>query len=307
MERKADLPAPPPATSQSIPISAAADALTSSSFSSSSSASASPPDFLRHVHAAIKRHRPPGTMQSNFPRARRVLVPQTEPSKSTTTISSMTGNMSGKMLSLSGAVRTSNVACCQKKEGASGPAAATPPLGSQKDDYELMFDREKSALGISSSQLAPPHVSVDVDFKKDKVFLSADAQLTFQSDNARLTSGSKMDGMSTYLHSLALTEGEGYLANRATHDQDRKQHGIESMEVSGRDEQIYDLHHAEPLTRCSAMGSSGVTTLSVHSAPTFQSTRAPQAPTQMSSCAVETSSGILDNVIPKEQGLLLGM
>ncbi|OAY81623.1 dual specificity protein kinase Ttk isoform X2 [Ananas comosus] len=329
MERKADLPAPPPATSQSIPISAAADALTSSSFSSSSSASASPPDFLRHVHAAIKRHRPPGTMQSNFPRARRVLVPQTEPSKSTTTISSMTGNMSGKMLSLSGAVRTSNVACCQKKEGASGPAAATPPvnqeessitppsisgtitstrdhnikqLGSQKDDYELMFDREKSALGISSSQLAPPHVSVDVDFKKDKVFLSADAQLTFQSDNARLTSGSKMDGMSTYLHSLALTEGEGYLANRATHDQDRKQHGIESMEVSGRDEQIYDLHHAEPLTRCSAMGSSGVTTLSVHSAPTFQSTRAPQAPTQMSSCAVETSSGILDNVIPKEQG-----
>lgn len=137
-----------------------------------------------------------------------MLVPQTEPSKSTTTISSMTGNISGKMLSLSGAVRTSNVSCYQKKEGASGPAAASPPviqeessitppsisgtitgtqdhnikqLGSQKDDYELMFDREKSTLGISSPQLAPPHVSVDVDFKKDKVSLSADAQLTFQS------------------------------------------------------------------------------------------------------------------------------
>ncbi|TKY74309.1 serine/threonine-protein kinase mps1 [Spatholobus suberectus] len=36
----------------------------------------SSPDFLRHVQAAVKRHRPLGTMQSNCIRPRRTLLPQ---------------------------------------------------------------------------------------------------------------------------------------------------------------------------------------------------------------------------------------
>ncbi|XP_057444021.1 serine/threonine-protein kinase MPS1 isoform X2 [Lotus japonicus] len=42
--------------------------------------SSSSPEFLRHVQAALKRHRPLGTMQSNKIRPRRTLLPQTQDS-----------------------------------------------------------------------------------------------------------------------------------------------------------------------------------------------------------------------------------
>ncbi|KAI8015761.1 Serine/threonine-protein kinase MPS1 [Camellia lanceoleosa] len=57
---------------------------TSTSSSSSSLPSSSTSGFVRNVQAAFKRHRPLNTMQSNNLRPRRLLVPQRETSKITT-------------------------------------------------------------------------------------------------------------------------------------------------------------------------------------------------------------------------------
>ncbi|XP_041013449.1 serine/threonine-protein kinase MPS1 isoform X3 [Juglans microcarpa x Juglans regia] len=78
MDREANLPvAPGPARNLIRPTAKPPDT-TSSSFSSS------PPDFLRNVQAAFKRHRPlvSGTGQSHILRPRRILVPQREGSRS---------------------------------------------------------------------------------------------------------------------------------------------------------------------------------------------------------------------------------
>ncbi|XP_073260593.1 serine/threonine-protein kinase MPS1 isoform X4 [Populus alba] len=65
MDREANLPLPsvPPPKNLVRPVTNAADTTSSSSSFSSSS---SPPDFLRHVQAAFKRHRPLGTITKTF-------------------------------------------------------------------------------------------------------------------------------------------------------------------------------------------------------------------------------------------------
>ncbi|KAJ7006698.1 serine/threonine-protein kinase MPS1 isoform X2 [Populus alba] len=81
MDREANLPLPsvPPPKNLVRPVTNAADTTSSSSSFSSSS---SPPDFLRHVQAAFKRHRPLGIMQTNNSiKPRRTLIPQREASR----------------------------------------------------------------------------------------------------------------------------------------------------------------------------------------------------------------------------------
>ncbi|XP_028757490.1 probable serine/threonine-protein kinase mps1 isoform X2 [Neltuma alba] len=79
MDGKANLPVSPPTAKNLIrPINPDTTSSSSSSLSSSS-----PPDFLRHVQAAFKRHRPLGTVQSNI-RPRRMMVPQREVSRNST-------------------------------------------------------------------------------------------------------------------------------------------------------------------------------------------------------------------------------
>ncbi|KAK6115552.1 hypothetical protein DH2020_007821 [Rehmannia glutinosa] len=89
-----DLP-PPPAeaksskTNLSRPININPDSTnfshsfnaTSTYNSTTSSSSSSPPDLVRHVQAAFKRHRPLGIMQSNGIRPRRFAVRQPEATK----------------------------------------------------------------------------------------------------------------------------------------------------------------------------------------------------------------------------------
>ncbi|XP_019180032.1 PREDICTED: MAP kinase kinase MKK1/SSP32 isoform X2 [Ipomoea nil] len=84
MEREANLPVPPAAATSGVPvrpINPDSANVTRSSYSSSSS---SPPDFLRDVQAAFKRHRPLGNIQSNNIRPRRQLLPRREVSNSST-------------------------------------------------------------------------------------------------------------------------------------------------------------------------------------------------------------------------------
>ncbi|XP_051139045.1 serine/threonine-protein kinase MPS1 isoform X2 [Andrographis paniculata] len=89
MEREPDPPAPPPESkffkpSPGVPINVNPDYINlSRSFntfstcsSTTSSSSSSPPDLVRHIQAAFKRHRPLGMMQSNGIKPRRAVVPQ---------------------------------------------------------------------------------------------------------------------------------------------------------------------------------------------------------------------------------------
>ncbi|XP_011001427.1 PREDICTED: serine/threonine-protein kinase MPS1-like isoform X2 [Populus euphratica] len=89
MNREANLPVPsaPPQRNLFRPVTNAADT------TSSSSSSSSPPDFLRHVQAAFKRHRPLGIMQtSNSTKPRRTLIPKREASR---TVASNVGPTTG--------------------------------------------------------------------------------------------------------------------------------------------------------------------------------------------------------------------
>ncbi|KAG1330695.1 3-phosphoinositide-dependent protein kinase B [Cocos nucifera] len=322
MERKANLPPPRGSSSQIRPIAGEAN-LTSSS---SSSSSLSPPDFLRHVHAVVKRHRPLDMMQSNFTRASRVLVSQTELSRSTASSSSINRNPFSKTVSQSGkvvrATRLPNVASDQRKNDAAevvttphGDSSLTPPsitgtittthdenmspFGSSKGDSEPLVDEKKSSFSACSFHLASPHALADDHLKKDQFASASDARITFQ-------------------------KGESFLNTQtATNDQDPMQQLHGNMEVSGssvkfegsallekRIEQSHNQHYVEPTTRSSVMGSSCVTTMSVHSGPTFQCTPAPLAgqtafPQEMSSSTIENSSGVLDNAPSEGPGSVM--
>ncbi|PIN00063.1 hypothetical protein CDL12_27434 [Handroanthus impetiginosus] len=98
MEGEADLPAPLAEAkffeaNLSRPINVNPDSIslshsfsaTSTYSSTTSSSSSSPPDLVRNVQAAFKRHRSLGTMQSNGIRPRRCLVPHREASKDSNT------------------------------------------------------------------------------------------------------------------------------------------------------------------------------------------------------------------------------
>ncbi|XP_010916544.1 serine/threonine-protein kinase MPS1 [Elaeis guineensis] len=321
MERKADLPPPSGSSSQIRPI--AGEANLNSSSSSSSSSSLSHSDFLRHVHAVFKRHRPLGSMQSNVSRASRVLVSQTEPSRSTASASSISGNRFGKTLSQTGAVvgatRTPNVASDQRKDSAAemvttpqGDSSLTPPsitgsittlhdehmnpFGLPKDNSELQVNQKESSLSVSSFHLGSLHASANDHLKKNQFASAGNSHASFQN-------------------------GESYLDTQAaTNDHDPKQQVLQNMEVSAssakfggstllekRIEQSNNRCYVEPMTRSSVMGSSCATTMSVHSGPTFPVTRAPLAgqtafPTQTSSSAIENLSGVPDHALPEGRG-----
>lgn len=86
MDGTANLPAAPSPEPSDIsltrpPINIIPDSNKHSRSVASTTSSSSPPDFLRHVQAAFKRHRPIGRMQSNNIRPMRLLGPQRGTSK----------------------------------------------------------------------------------------------------------------------------------------------------------------------------------------------------------------------------------
>lgn len=112
--------------------------------------------------------------------------------------------------------------------------------------------------------------------------------------------------MLSYLHSVSLTAGDNFPVAQVADDQGKnhKEIGIASAAVemdikydaanlSRRIDEACDQNHGEPMTRCSAMGSS-VTAVSLYSGPTIQSKSAAQidqyaSPAQMPQCGRESS------------------
>ncbi|KAM0893620.1 hypothetical protein ACQ4PT_024982 [Festuca glaucescens] len=349
MERRDNFLRPPAAedTGKSVTFPNIGDTnntnLSSSTGSSSSSISLDPPDFLSQVHAACKRQRPLGSTQFKPPRATRVLLSGGEGSTRAGPSPSVTHNSEGKaMQKPRGAPRASrlqNVVPDQKNVNTTAvlPASnqnellTTPSTLStvtdthnqnssqndqQKGGIDLLVDRNKSSLNVSSSQMTSRNASVGVGFKKEQFYSVGDALLTSQSDNVAITTDSRMDSMLSYLHSVSLTAGDNFPVAQTTHDQCG---GNQKLEIAGAASEMDVKYHAanlsqrgveeacnqnlgEPTTRCSVIGSS-VTAVSMHSE---QNTRVPRnnqyaSPMQMPECTVESSAPIPDSVPPKQQ------
>ncbi|KAL6637691.1 hypothetical protein ACP70R_025263 [Stipagrostis hirtigluma subsp. patula] len=306
----------------------------SSSSGSSSSSTTSTPDFLSQVHAAIKRQRPLGSMQSHIPRATRVLLSKGEGAHKAGASPSVLQNSEGKVMQpqrgLLGPSRLQNTVSDRKK------AAGTPRLGSSTPDETVLAT--PSILGnvtdtrdqnvshnhhqmCDANQMASQDALAGEAFKKEQDFSVADPQLTSQSDNVGVTADSRMDSMLSYMHSVSLTARDNFPAKQGSHD-----HHVNHQEIEIADEAVdmdikYDAahlcqrgieeacnqNHVEPLTHCSAIGSS-VTAVSLHSGPTVQSAQAPQisqyaSPLQMPVSAVESSGDAPDNGLKQHAGV----
>lgn len=132
--------------------------------------------------------------------------------------------------------------------------------------------------------------------------------------------------MSSYLHSVSLTAGDNFPANQGAQYDHHHNHQELELGAAAVDMDIkYDVpslsqrgikearnqNHAEPMTHCSAIGSS-VTAVSLHSGPTVQSLQAIPisgyaSPMQMPESAVESSKGIVGRCSQKEHAGATGV
>ncbi|WKA09488.1 hypothetical protein VitviT2T_027128 [Vitis vinifera] len=300
MDGEANLPAPSASANNLsrpiLPDSYQNRSITSSSSSSSSSSSfysSSPPDFLRHVQAAFKRHRPLGTMQSNSIMPRRILVPRRETSKITAsnvvpTIDakksqdvrpSMHQGNTGKELVVE--IRNKVSVVGETEED----APITPPSISGSITNEDLYDVQrvqckpvagcKNTDGVSFSHVESQHVPVVDGQKKVQFLLGKNAS----SQEMEWDVSNQVEAPTDVNHDLK----HGYFQNLESDVTSRSDGGISSLlakkPVLAQD-QLHrfrnflqsDINH--PMTQASVAGSSCATTISVHatSAPVINST-----------------------------------
>ncbi|OQU91127.1 hypothetical protein SORBI_3001G122100 [Sorghum bicolor] len=344
MENRDSFPRPPapsyaPATRavKGIAVPAGGDTaatkLTSSS-GSSSSLTLSPPRFMQELHAAVKRQRPFGPMQSKLPRATRVLVSGGECGNKVGASASVAKHPEQKV------TQTQRGLLVPSRLPNATPDQSTPKLGSSTPDElmltssssvlkgtidthaqsvgqknneaNLLIDTEKSALEALPSQTTSCNALIGESFKKGQLDLDGNPQLTSQS----ITVDSRMDSMLSYLHDVSLTAGDNFPANQGAQYDHQQNHqeleivGAPNLSRRGIDE-ARNHNHGEPMTRFSAIGSS-VTAISLHSGPTVQSSQTPQvsrytSPVQMPESAVESSKGVLGHGSQKEHGGATGV
>ncbi|KAJ8762842.1 hypothetical protein K2173_022971 [Erythroxylum novogranatense] len=305
MDREANLP--PPLKSLARPIvNADPKSSSSSSFSSSS-----PPDFLRHVQAAFKRHRPLGAMQTNSIMPRRIVVPQRETSRNTTSevgpsISSKTVEnvASTHVRSIKdSAVHTKNVISVAKQT--QEDASITPPsmLGTITKTTDETYNpfcgkREqiKSCIDHKENDVAPSLLGESENADgKSKVQYQMKTIANFQGGRDGMATG--MGNLSSHISSLSLTEMDWDASNQAealnTIKDDSKHQNFQNLEsdntlrsesgigplpkrTSVIQDHLQQLRSFlnQPATQSSIVGSSCPTTTSVNStsAPMLNST-----------------------------------
>ncbi|KAG0547979.1 hypothetical protein BDA96_01G127600 [Sorghum bicolor] len=322
MENRDSFPRPPapsyaPATRavKGIAVPAGGDTaatkLTSSS-GSSSSLTLSPPRFMQELHAAVKRQRPFGPMQSKLPRATRVLVSGGECGNKVGASASVAKHPEQKV------TQTQRGLLVPSRLPNATPDQSTPKLGSSTPDElmltssssvlkgtidthaqsvgqknneaNLLIDTEKSALEALPSQTTSCNALIGESFKKGQLDLDGNPQLTSQRDNFPANQGAQYDHQQNH--------------------QELEIVGAPNLSRRGIDE-ARNHNHGEPMTRFSAIGSS-VTAISLHSGPTVQSSQTPQvsrytSPVQMPESAVESSKGVLGHGSQKEHGGATGV
>ncbi|KAI3464465.1 hypothetical protein Pfo_021128 [Paulownia fortunei] len=264
MEGEPDLPAPPAEAKlfnpnpsrpininpESINLSRSFNA-TSNCTSTTSSSSSSPPDLVRHVQAAFKRHRPLGMMQSNGIRPRRFLVPQQETSKESNTKphSTIDVKKSKEDIPQVGHKLRGSIPQSKTMVFVSGDnqedASITPPSewGTTANAREENFkpcntQRDQPGLStrsgiddaVASSGVKPGNVLAEV---QRKVHFSTENIATSCGADDRMATG--IDDLLSHMDSLALTEMEWDVGNQvdtlAAVKQDWQHHNCQSMEM----------------------------------------------------------------------------
>ncbi|KAF8404157.1 hypothetical protein HHK36_009037 [Tetracentron sinense] len=234
METEADLP-DPPATTRNILAQIHPDSHSYRPFTSSSSSSlssSSPPDFLRHVQAAFKRHRPLGMVQSTSIRPRRILVPQGEQSENSGCDGCLTVDTQKSQNVLSSKQANTVQDLIEPRKSVAAVVGETPedssiilpssrgkitqsydenlnPFELQKDQTNPVVDPKIDDV-ISSSCVVSQHMPV-VDSQK-KVQLSLGSNAITQRANERMAT--RMDNLSSHMSCLSLAEMEWDVSNR---------------------------------------------------------------------------------------------
>ncbi|XP_028063383.1 probable serine/threonine-protein kinase mps1 isoform X5 [Camellia sinensis] len=240
MDREANLPgslSPSPSTKSNLvrpvnPDSNLSRSFTSTSSSSSSLSSSSTSGFVRNVQAAFKRHRPLNTMQSNNLRPRRLLVPQRETSKITTSNPGPALDLTKTQDELFGsqglrvgdynsqAVNTVPVVNENQVDSSITPPSMTgtvtntheesiKPFDVQRDQPRSFVDYKSNDID-ASSLVEPQHVPL-VDSQKKIQFSLGNNGRPCGADDQMAT---ETDNLLSYMGSLALTEMECNVSNQ---------------------------------------------------------------------------------------------
>ncbi|XP_048226874.1 serine/threonine-protein kinase MPS1 isoform X2 [Ricinus communis] len=202
-----------------------------SSSSSSFSSSSSPPEFLRHVQAAFKRHRALGTMQTNSLMPRRILVPQRDTSQTSAASSDVypkkfhdvinpSSQVQSRKDSSSTIMHTKNPVIAVVRETPEDASITPPPISATTitktfgESFNVQRDQSKSAIECKENNPIPAsfsHVeSQHVDSKR-KVQFSIANNATSQGADHQMATG--LENLSSYMSSLALTEMEWDASN----------------------------------------------------------------------------------------------
>eukprot|EP00258_Populus_trichocarpa_P041818 XP_024457837.1 uncharacterized protein LOC7469131 isoform X3 [Populus trichocarpa] len=292
MDREANLlvPSAPPQRNLVRPVTNAADT------TSSSSSSSSPPDFLRHVQAAFKRHRPLGIMQtSNSTKPRRTLIPKREASR---TVASNAGPTTGTKNSQD-VVPLSKDSTLPKKNTVTvireshEDASITPPsfpgtitktFDESFNPFEAQREQPKSAIDTKENNPMPLTCieSQLVEGKRKVQFSTVNNTISQGADNGMATG---LENLTSHMGSLALTEMEWDVSNQVevsnVINDETKQQNMESDLTLRSDgavpslakrtmviqNQLHQLRNflSQPATQSSVVGPSCATTTSVHS------------------------------------------
>ncbi|KAJ4963104.1 hypothetical protein NE237_023043 [Protea cynaroides] len=308
-----DNPLAPPATSQKFSLlyrpfsssssstSSSSSSSTSSSSSSSTSFSSSTPDFVRDVQAALKRHRPLGTMQCESLRPRRVLVPQREPKKgndeSQDTVSSRQANAAHDLIAERQNVISVAGECPDDSSITPPSFTATvtqthdqnlEPFGVKRDKTKLDLDGRNDD-GVSSSCVVSQHLPAVDGPKKVQISLGSnvDPQKMERIGRNRLETSTVNDHelkqqeiQQPEVLDVSLGSDVGIsslLAKRNALYQDQ-QHQL--MAFNGKDS-------SHPMIQSSLVGSTCVTRTSVHSSIS-------PMPNSMNTSCLQDSGSLMD-------------
>ncbi|XP_061357983.1 serine/threonine-protein kinase MPS1-like [Gastrolobium bilobum] len=227
----------------------------------------SPPDFLRHVQAALKRHRPLGTMQSNCIRPRRTLLPQRNVSNKSQGDTSLKESL---------ALRNNTDSADSSISSESNIVMPSQNVDTQKK--------------VHFSNIAPQGNSLYIfPLFNFLCFVYAYSKLvTVPHAEAHDVKATELDNLTSYMSSLGFAEMEwvesSQLEGSIGFNQDSKHQkiqdgGISSMlpkrtTVTQDHMQQFGNFLSQPATQSSVAGPSCATTTSVHStsAPMLNST-----------------------------------
>ncbi|XP_044510704.1 serine/threonine-protein kinase MPS1-like isoform X2 [Mangifera indica] len=319
MDREANLPVPPRLAPKNLLRPIVINSDTTSSSSSSFSSPSSPPDLLRHVQAAFKRHRPLGTMQSNSIMPKRSLVPKREASRN---LGSNAGpcvdtkkNQDVLRISQDHAekdtiVKTKNATGAPVVGEAQENASITPPsisgtITNTFDDNFNPFDvqRDCSKAVTGCKEINPSHLEFQHDEGQRKVQFSLRSNTSCQE--------MEWDRSNEVEASTVVNNDSKYQHFRNTEsDISLKPDGEISSSLARTKTVVQDQLHqfgnfvSQPAVQFSVVGSSCATSTSIHStsAPLLNSTTYSRYQDGSAHDAVEPRGGCNMNPEPVNQG-----